>query len=65
MIELPGEGLRLEVVPELADQENRSRLVPDLHYWEGAVRVLGRERAPVGRGYVELTGHGTKSRPAV
>jgi predicted secreted hydrolase len=64
-IELPGEGLSVEVVPELADQENRSRLVPDLHYWEGAVRVLGRDGAPAGRGYVELTGYGTRSRPAI
>ena len=65
VVELPADGLRLEVVPELADQENRSRLVADLHYWEGAVRVLGGDGAAVGRGYVELTGYGTKRRPAV
>jgi predicted secreted hydrolase len=65
VIELPGEGLRVEVLPETADQENRSRLVPDLHYWEGAVRVLGRDGALAGRGFVELTGYGTRSRPAI
>jgi predicted secreted hydrolase len=65
MVEVPSEDLRLRVEPELSDQENRSRLVPDLHYWEGAVRVLGPDGAPLGRGYVELTGYGTRSRPAV
>ena len=64
-VELPGEGLVLEVVPELADQENRSRLVRDLFYWEGAVAVRGPGGAAVGQGYVELTGYGTKRRPAV
>ncbi len=64
-VELPAEGLRLELLPELADQENRSRLVRDLHYWEGAVAVLGSEGAPLGRGYVELVGYGTKTRPAI
>jgi predicted secreted hydrolase len=61
-IELPGEGLRLDVAPELADQENRSRLVRDLFYWEGAVAVRGPGGSPVGRGYVELTGYGTSRR---
>jgi predicted secreted hydrolase len=64
-VALPGEGLSLDVVPELADQENRSRLVRDLHYWEGAVRVLGPGGAPAGRGYVELVGYGTTRRPGV
>jgi predicted secreted hydrolase len=64
-VELPGEGLRLEVVPALADQENRSRLVRDLHYWEGAVRVLGPGGVPAGQGYAELVGYGTTTRPAV
>ncbi len=63
-IELPGEALRVEVVPQLADQENRSLLVRDLFYWEGAVRVLGPDGSPAGRGYVELTGYGTRLRPA-
>jgi predicted secreted hydrolase len=65
IIAVPADGLRLEVVPELAEQENRSRLVADLHYWEGAVRVLDAGGARVGRGYVELVGYGTARRPAL
>jgi predicted secreted hydrolase len=60
-----GEGLRMEVVPELADQENRSELPGGVFYWEGAVRVLGPEGAKRGEGYVELTGYGEGSRPPV
>jgi predicted secreted hydrolase len=63
VVELPGEGVRLEVVPELADQENRSRLVRDLVYWEGAVAIRTADGAPAGRGYVELTGYGRSRRP--
>ena len=62
-VEVPGEGLAVEVVPELADQENRSALVRGLHYWEGAVAVRAAGGAPAGRGYVELVGYGTGSRP--
>ena len=62
-VEVPSEGWRLEVVPELADQENRSELVSGLHYWEGAVAVRGPGGAAAGRGYVELVGYGTKTRP--
>jgi len=64
-IELPDAGLRLTVEPEVADQENRSRLVDGLDYWEGAVRVLDASGRGVGRGYVELTGYGPDSRPPV
>jgi predicted secreted hydrolase len=64
-VEVPGEGLRVEVVPELADQENRSARVPGLHYWEGAVAVRGPAGAPSGRGYVELVGYGASARPAL
>jgi predicted secreted hydrolase len=63
LVEVPAEGVRVEVVPELADQENRSRLVSDLYYWEGAVRLLAPDGAPAGRGYVELTGYGKSRRP--
>ena len=59
-VTLPQESLHLEVVPELADQENRGRLTPDLYYWEGAARVLDRGGREVGRGYVELTGYGAR-----
>ncbi len=61
VVEIPGEGLRLEVVPEMADQENRGRL----SYWEGAVSVRDAGGSRVGRGYVELTGYGTKNRPGI
>jgi len=53
---LPSEGLDLEVVPRLDDQELRTTV----RYWEGAVGVRGTSRGgPVeGDGYVELTGYG-------
>jgi predicted secreted hydrolase len=55
MIEVPGEGLELEVLPYIADQELNLRY----KYWEGAVRIQGKRRGkPVaGDGYVELTGY--------
>jgi predicted secreted hydrolase len=65
IVEVPSEGWRLEVLPELADQENHSELVRSLHYWEGAVAVRDAAGAPAGRGYVELVGYGTRSRPAL
>ena len=54
-IEVPGEGLRLELTPTLRDQE----LETEVTYWEGSVTVRGEGRSgPVtGRGYVELTGY--------
>jgi predicted secreted hydrolase len=53
---LPSEGLELEVVPRITDQELRT----SIRYWEGAVEVRGTSRGePVeGDGYVELTGYG-------
>ena len=62
---LPQEHLQLEIVPQLAQQENRSRLVPNLYYWEGAATILDLEGKKVGQGYVELTGYGTNNRPPV
>ena len=64
-VELPGEGLVLDVRPDLADQENVGRLVGGLLYWEGSVSVVDARGRPVGRGYVELTGYGEGSRPPV
>jgi predicted secreted hydrolase len=64
VVSIPQEALTLEIVPEMADQENRSRLISTLHYWEGAVKVLQQSQA-IGKGYVELTGYGTSSRPAI
>jgi len=53
---VPSEGLELEVVPRIADQELRTTV----RYWEGAVGVRGTSRGgPItGDGYVELTGYG-------
>ena len=61
---IPREQLDLEIVVEMADQENRSGLIGALHYWEGAVKLL-QDGLPAGKGYVELTGYGTSSRPAL
>jgi predicted secreted hydrolase len=55
----------LQVVPEVADQEDRGKLAGGLFYWEGAVAARTRAGAPCGQGYVELTGYGTKNRPAL
>ena len=63
-VSIPQEQLDLEVIVEMADQENRSRLIDTLHYWEGAVKLLN-DGLPAGKGYVELTGYGTSSRPAL
>ncbi len=63
-VSIPAENLTIEVVPESVAQENRSRLVPTLHYWEGAVAIRQGGEV-IGRGYAELTGYGTASRPAI
>ena len=54
-IEIPQEGLELEIVPYMSDQE----LDTVVRYWEGAVRIEGvSEGNPIsGSGYVELTGY--------
>jgi len=59
-IEIPGEGMVLDVSPLLPDQE----LDVSLRYWEGAVTVMGRDaRGPVsGRGFLEMTGYDAGSR---
>jgi predicted secreted hydrolase len=64
-IEVPGEGLRLAVTPEVKSAENRSALVPGLFYWEGPVSVTDGGGAPAGLGYVELTGYGERARPPI
>lgn len=61
----PELSLDVDVVPLLAAQENVTALVPGLFYWEGAVEVRARDGSRVGEGYVELTGYGTKARPAI
>ncbi len=52
----PAEGLELELVPRIADQELRGGA---FRYWEGAIKVTGTSRGePVsGVGYAELTGY--------
>ena len=57
-IEVPGEGIRLQVEPTVPDQELVTRET-HVTYWEGSVRVTGTSAGkPVrGEGYVELTGY--------
>jgi predicted secreted hydrolase len=64
-VEVPAAALSLEVVPALADQEDRAALAGGVFYWEGAVRVRDRAGRPAGEGYVELTGYGPRSRPPI
>jgi predicted secreted hydrolase len=62
---LPALELDVEILPFFNDQENVTQLVPDLFYWEGAVLVRDADGDRVGEGYVELTGYGTRTRPAI
>jgi len=59
-IQVPSEGLSVEVAPLLDDQELRL----SVHYWEGAVDVGGQARGqPIsGSGYLELTGYETQAK---
>jgi predicted secreted hydrolase len=54
-VQVPGEGLVLDIEPFIADQELRLSYA----YWEGAVKFSGAHNGkPVsGSGYVELTGY--------
>jgi predicted secreted hydrolase len=53
-VSVKGEKLRL--VPLMDDQELDARASTGTIYWEGAVTAY-REKTPVGRGYLELTGY--------
>ncbi len=64
-LRIPSHNLRLQVVALLDDQENRSRLLPNLDYWEGPVQVTDAQGSPLGRGFVEMTGYGKNSRPPI
>ena len=55
----------VDIQPELADQENRSKIIPTMRYWEGAVKVGDVTGKAIGQGFVELTGYGDSSRPAI
>lgn len=60
-IEVPTEGLVLEVRPRVADQE----LATPVRYWEGAVSVAGSDASgPVtGAGFLEMTGYAGAAQP--
>ncbi len=59
-VEIPGEGLRVELKPTVADQELDTRATTGVVYWEGSQKVAAtRDGRPLGgRAYVELTGYG-------
>ncbi|MFI5254260.1 MAG: MMPL family transporter [Candidatus Limnocylindrales bacterium] len=59
-LELPGEGLRIDLAPTVAAQELDTRPTTGVVYWEGSQRVSAtRAGEPLGgEAYVELTGYG-------
>ncbi len=58
-IDIPGERLRIELSPTVADQELDTRATTGVIYWEGSQTVTAsRAGAPLGgEAYVELTGY--------
>ena len=62
-LEVPGEGLVLELEPTVRDQELVAASMGGVAYWEGSVRVRGTSRGARigGQGYVELTGYGGRA----
>jgi predicted secreted hydrolase len=58
-ISIPGEGLRISLVPSVPQQELDTRATTGVVYWEGSQRVTAeRDGTPLGgRAYVELTGY--------
>ena len=64
-LSIPSADLECEIEPELPDQENRSTIIPTMRYWEGAVKVSESTGRMLGQGFVELTGYGDSSRPAI
>lgn len=59
ILEVPQHGIRLEVTPEMANQELYNLRSISTSYWEGSVKVSGTVQGkPVtGKGYVELVGY--------
>lgn len=59
VLEVPKEGIRLEVTPEMANQKFHNLRSISTSYWEGSVKVSGTVKGkPVeGKGYVELVGY--------
>jgi predicted secreted hydrolase len=64
-IEVPVVDLVMRVRSQMEDQENRSRLIPELRYWEGAVKVTDLQGKRIGVGFVEMTGYGSARTPAL
>lgn len=64
-VALPGRIGRIVVRAVFPSQENVSLRVANLHYWEGMVRAFGPDGLQVGQGYLEMTGYGEGSRPAL
>ena len=64
-LRIPAAGIDATITPKLADQENRSVLIPNLYYWEGSVEIESMNGEHIGQGYVELTGYGENSRPPI
>ena len=62
-LEVPGDSIALgRSQPQQAEsQSDESELELSVRYWEGAIRVRGREGStPIsGRGFLEMTGYGT------
>ncbi len=58
-VTLPREGIVLDIVPVVANQELRTRRSTGINYWEGSIRMTGAQRGQAlsGAGYVELTGY--------
>lgn len=63
ILQLEGEPEPWSIDPDVADQENRSRLAAAPTYWEGAVTIRSPTGELLGRGFVELTGYGEGNRP--
>ena len=60
VVVVPGEALRIELTPTVADQELDTRATTGVVYWEGSqvVRATRAGSALGGQAYVELTGYG-------
>ena len=58
-LDLPGQGLVIDLIPTVADQELDTRATTGVVYWEGSQSVAAtRDGKPLGgEAYVELTGY--------
>ena len=64
-LSVPGQDGPLLIEALFPEQENVSTRT-GIHYWEGAVQVrVWPDGAVLGRGFVELTGYGSGSRPPI